>query len=231
MQSIRLPLCHLYLSCPVFLFKEPRTALQLQLSLYNSCFQWGNLGSILFAMNFIHTSLTFRRATSADPSFTAPFSVWKQKFRGSRTGLPVDDPAPFRVKGGTFMSSDEAAVRFCWSWQLVFLFRPFPSLPCTSGLPFSHFLHSSAYWCAWVLSLYQLHQKCTQLQMLVYVYIFTCLQCFGVDSSGVFSRGETELATRMLLQCVGRQTAVPRVSYESAGGWVSQGPKNACPQC
>lgn len=66
--------------------------------------------------------------------------------------------------------------------------------------------------------------------MFVYVYIFTCLQCFGVDSSGVSSEGETELATHMLLQCVGRQTAAPRVSYESAGGWVSQGPKNACLQ-
>lgn len=42
----------------------------------------------LFALNFIYTSLTFLWSIFVKPSLRFPFSVWKQKFKGNRIGLP-----------------------------------------------------------------------------------------------------------------------------------------------
>ena len=142
--------------------------------------------NLLFPLNFIHTGLTFLKSTFMRSSLGSPLSVWKQKFRGNRTGLHSRRCSYPSVCKRRNLSQVKLLSGSADVGSFFFCTNHFPSFHSPSGLPFAHFLHNFAYWCACALSLYQLYWKFTQLQKLAYAYIFTRLYCFGVDSRVVF---------------------------------------------
>lgn len=182
----------------------------------------------LFALNFIYTSLTFLWSIFVKPSLRFPFSVWKQKFKGNRIGLPSSRcSCPIACKREELIHSQVKLLSGfaeigSFFFFFFFLFRPFPFLPSPNWFAFCTFLTSFCYWCACVLSLHQRYWKFMKLQMLVYMYIFTCLYCFGVDSRVVFS--VRVKFSWLHTCCCSTWWGSSRLNYERGGWWVTKGP-------
>lgn len=185
-QSISLPLCHMYLSCQEFLFKEPRTALQLQLSLYYSCFQWGNLGSIFFFFchEFYSHKLNLQKSNICGAK---PYSLFlcmeteaqeKQDWTSSKCSCPI--PCKRRSIYVLRWSCCQVLLKLatCFFLQTISL-PPLPHLVCLSPISYIVLLIDVLGYCHYINSTKNVHNyKC--LCMCIYLHACNALVWIAV---------------------------------------------------